>query len=203
VPRDVYDAVLTDLDVRLESPLNGPGVFRRPGDTHFAFAVPEREFEDHRALVDARRIGLISDRLAACLLMTDFPNPVFSERRASLLTHVPERADVGAGTFSEQMAQAIIAAADADGPEREFAELWAAGQDWKDAFAPRLSTYFQAVAAALATREGFTAIYRLAEARRERMREEMAIVESFLLFSTSSVPPGRRAMRADATVVET
>lgn len=203
VPRDVYDAVLANLGVRVTSGRS----FTRPGDTHFAFAVPERAFEDQRAVVEARRIGLLSDRLAASQLMTDFPNPVFSERRARLLGHAPERAQLSDGgtAFADAMSRAILKAAEtatADSPEREFAQLWEAGDDWRRAFRPRLEAYFEAVRGALGTREGFEAIYRVAEARRQRMREDMAIVESKMLFSTSKVEEGRRAMREDATVVD-
>ena len=48
--------------------------FDRPGDTHFAFLIPERAFEDQEVLRAAMRIGLVSPRLAASLLMTDFAN---------------------------------------------------------------------------------------------------------------------------------
>ena len=34
--------------------------------------------------------GLLTPRFVACLSMTDFPNPVFSGRRAALLGYVPE-----------------------------------------------------------------------------------------------------------------
>lgn len=103
------------------------------------------------------------------------------------------------------MAGAIVSAAETaapDSPEREFAQLWEAGDDWRIAFAPRLSAYFRAVGDAIATPDGFEAVYRLAEGRRQQMCEEMAIVESRMLFSTTNVEDGRRAMREDATVVD-
>src|SRR4051794_39241356 len=131
VASDVYTTNLATFQTRLSDDRG----FARAGDTHFAFAVPERAFEDRAVLDQAIRTGLLTRRLAACLLMTDFPNPVFSERRAALLAHVPPRAVVtaGASTFSEEFAEAITKAAvdtAENSPEREFAARWALGEDF-------------------------------------------------------------------------
>ncbi len=128
--------------------------FERPGDTHFAFAVPERAFEDVAVLAEAIRVGLLTERFAACLLMTDFANPIFSSRRAKLLDRVPASATVTAGhsEFSAEMAAAIVAAADGadeSSPEREFAKLWAVGEIWREECNRRLDTYYAAVTARL------------------------------------------------------
>lgn len=64
--------------------------FERPGDTHFAFVVPERAFEDTETIRQAIEFELIRGRLAACLLMVDFPNPIFSAKRLQLLRYVPD-----------------------------------------------------------------------------------------------------------------
>ena len=103
VPVEIYRRNLTAFRVRED---DGQG-FVRPGDTHFPFAVPEVAFEDLAVLEEALARGLLTRRLAACLLMTDFPNPVFSLRRAALLAHVPARATVtdGASTFSDEMGE--------------------------------------------------------------------------------------------------
>src|SRR6185436_8896849 len=63
--------------------------FEQPGDTHFAFLVPERALEDDVVLEQALASGLLTPRLAAALLMVDFPNPLWSRRREALLAHVP------------------------------------------------------------------------------------------------------------------
>ena len=65
----------------------------RKGDTHFCFLVPERAFEDQAVLREAIEIGLVTKRLAACLLMVDPWNPIFSDRRRALLRHVPADGD--------------------------------------------------------------------------------------------------------------
>jgi hypothetical protein len=202
VASDVYATNLASFRTRLSDDRG----FERPGDTHFAFAVPERAFEDRAVVEEAVRTGLLTRRLAACLLMTDFPNPVFSARRAALLAHVPGRAVVtdGASGFSTEMGEAITAAAagTAEGsPEREFAARWALGDDFAAAFDEELQRYYQAVTGRLATQQGYDDVVRLAESRRDQVRT-MPIFESPLLFARTDVPSRARAMRADATVVE-
>src|SRR4051794_29803485 len=116
----LYVKALDDFEVRLAAE---DGTFGQPGDTHFAFCVPEPPFEDQAVLREAIERGLIPKRLAACLLMVDFPTPVFSDRRAALLSHVPTSARIvgGQSDYAQQTADAIIAAADqtdTNSPER-------------------------------------------------------------------------------------
>jgi hypothetical protein len=198
----IYAASLDTFGVAL-SDRNG---FERVGDTHFAFLIPERAFEDQSVLREALRIGLLTERFAACLLMTDFPNPVFSPRRAQLLGHVPAEAQLTGGSsgFSEEMAETILAAApdsEEGSPEREFAERWATGEQWRDQFNRLLADYFAAIIEALRSQAGFDAYLRLAEARRDRVRA-MPINESPLLFARTNIAAGARTMRADGTVLE-
>jgi len=180
--------------------------FDRPGDTHFAFAVPERAFEDVAVMAEAIRVGLLTERFAACLLMTDFANPIFSSRRARLLRHTPKTATVTAGqsTFSEEMATAIVAAARQAGkgsPEAEFATGWAKGEGWKNEFNGRLANYYAAVTTRLKSQNGFNDYCRLAESRRENLRS-MPIFESPLLLATTNILPSELAMRPDGTIAE-
>ena len=74
--------------------------------------------------------GLLTRRFVACLTMTDFYNPVFSERRAALLRYAPEEAsgpnpgEALEARFVEAVREAVEADADGagrpDSPEREF-----------------------------------------------------------------------------------
>jgi hypothetical protein len=202
VAGETYLRSLATFRVRLEDEHG----FERAGDTHFAFAVPERALEDQAVLQHALDVGLVSRRLAVCLLMVDFPNPIFSARRAALLTHVPARARVVGGTsdFSDEMGEAIVSAAPATpqgSPEREFTERWGRSADI-GTFGVELQAYYAAVTRRLGTQEGHDDYVRLAESRRARVRA-MSIVESPLLFARTDVPPGEeRQMRADGTVVE-
>jgi hypothetical protein len=196
VPRDIYDRVLTTLDVHLSDGRD----FRRPGDTFFAFAVPERAYEDHRTVVEARRIGLLADRLAAALLMTDFPNPIFSARRAALLAHIPAEVNIAMREqFSDSVAATIVAAASPGNPEAEFADLWAAGDKWRDVFSYALTDYLGAVARAVKTEAGFHQIYRVAVSRRKQMVDTTPIAEFGLLFPVTKVERTPVVLHADAT----
>ena len=200
VSGQIYQSALETFDVKLS---DGQG-FERVGETHFAFVIPERAFEDEEVLRHAIEIGLVSRRLAAALLMTDFPNPVFSVRRAKLLEQVPKAATVAnkQSTFSEEMAQAILAAADGSpegSPEREFAERWAIGEQFEDSFNALLQGYYQAVEAGLQDQERFNEYFRLAESRRQRVKQ-MPIFENPLLFATTNVSDAERTMRVDGRV---
>lgn len=199
----IYAQALETFETRME---DGEG-FVQPGDTHFAFLVPERAFEDLAVLRQALEVGLLSERLAATLLMTDFPNPIFSERREALLAYVPETATIedGTSTFSQEFADAILGAAEDSpvaSPEREFAELWTSGEDFVIPFSTLLKNYYEAVTAQLDTQEGFDAHYRLAETRRACARTLPIFGEFALLFARSNVEPATRRMRADGTVEE-
>lgn len=201
VAADVYRQVLTALDVRLTD----GGSFDQSGDTHFAFVVPERAHEDVDMVDQSLQAGLLTRRLVACLAMVDFPNPVFSPRRAALQAHIDQVTWTGDGpAFSEAVAAAIngsAAAGQAGTPEAEFAALWTVGDGFAADFGARLDAYFTAVGARLGSVAGFTDCYLVAESRRALVRQ-MPIFESPLLFSTSSVPDEQRRMTETATVEE-
>jgi hypothetical protein len=211
VATEIYTTSLETFEFTLS---DGEG-FEQPGDTKFAFTVPERAREDDVVVSEAIRIGLITARLAAALLMVDFPNPIFSARRQQLLAHVPASATItgGASSFSQEMADGIRTAAEStpDGsPEREFAERWDVGESFVDPFNALLGAYFDAVGGRLATQDGFDDYVRLAESRRMHVRGSetldvpgMPIFENPLLFPTTNIPDAERMMRADGTVVET
>ena len=197
----IYAKTLEKFNVRLDD-RNG---FVQKGDTHFAFAVPERAAEDVAALREAIRIGLVTKRLAACLLMVDFPNPVFSERRAKLLDHVPDSAKITnrRSGFSKRMADAIVAAAKDAGegsPEQEFADLWKIGPRFAPAFDRALRKYLRAVKRRVGTQRGFDDYWRLADARRLESRKNPVLAEFKLAFALSDVPRPAKRMRKDGTV---
>jgi hypothetical protein len=200
VPSSVYAESLRTFDVRLTDGAE----FERPGDTHFAFVVPERAFEDTDTLRQAIERGIVSRRLAACLLMVDFPNPIFSQKRQQLLGHVPNTPFGQDDDFSQTVVDAILdstAATEPGTPEHEFAQRWGAGEDFEAPFNALLQDYYTAFAEQLRTQEGFDSYMRLAESRRDVVRD-MPIAESDLLFSRTNIPSRERTMRADGTVEE-
>ncbi len=204
-----FGVVVRNEDAARSRP-EGEDLFERAGDTHFAFVVPERAFEDVDFLAQlvAHPVGLVTRRLAACLLMVDFSNPVFSDVRASLIGHVPPgpiTADRWPG-FSQELGDRIAAAAGGapDGaPELEFAALWQRGEDgWRNAANQLLLGYYGALSDRVGTTEGFEGYFRLAEARRNRVRQ-MMIDETPLLFAQTNLPADdlrNLAMARDGTV---
>ncbi|WP_218578332.1 hypothetical protein [Vineibacter terrae] len=168
-PASFYRAGLEKYEVCLR---DGGNIFKR--DTHFAFPVPEPSLEDQMVLRELLARGAISRRLALCLLMVDFPNPVFSDRRATLLEHIPEALvlDGGAdldGRFPAAV-KSVIASKGADSAEAEFTMLWETAGDWEMEFAARVDRYWALVLARLLTAEGFDAFFQLAESRRRQFR---------------------------------
>lgn len=202
VTGEIYGACLEKFDVRLQD-----GNFRQKGDTHFCFLVPERAAEDLAVLREVIELGLVSKRLAACLLMVDPWNPVFSERRRSLLRHTPDTASVGKdgkSTFSQDMAKTILKAAKSagkDSPEAAFAARWNVGPKFKPAFDKVLRGYYAAVKRKLRTQADFEPIFKLAEARR-RQFAKLPISEFPLLLPRTNIPNVPRRMQSDGTVVE-
>jgi hypothetical protein len=197
----IYAKCLEKFNVHMD---DGNG-FTSKGDTHFCFLVPERAFEDQVVLREVVEMGLLSKRLAACLLMVDPWNPVFSDRRRALLPHVPATATIknGKSTFSREMANAILAAAKtapAGTPEKEFAARWKAGTGFTATFDTLLTRYYAAVTAKLKTQAGFEAYFRLADDRRRDFRDRTRLAEFPLLLPHTNIPPGKRRMKQDGTV---
>ncbi len=201
VAADVYTAVMRSVGARLD---DGAG-FTVDGDTHFAFVIPERAAEDVETVRQAVAAGIFTQRLVACLLMVDFPNPLFSSLRPRLLTFFPEESFSGDGvSFSTAVAERILASPEAEesgAAEAEFAQLWRVGENFQAPFTDRLTTYFAALEEQLSSQSGFDAYVRLAESRRAFVLE-MPIAESALLFARTTVTPARRTMTVAGMVEE-
>lgn len=201
VSRAIYKQSLKTFAFKLS---DGQG-FTQSGDTHFAFVVPERAFEDTETLGQAIDRGLITKRLAAALLMVDFPNPVFSARRSGLLKHAPATATItnAKSNYSEDFAQAIIAASastPAGSPEKEFADRWKKAAKLQGALGDELEKYYDALKQKLKTQVGFDDFVRLAESHRNRVRDT-PLSEFPLLFPVTNIQTSqRREMKSNATV---
>jgi hypothetical protein len=201
VPGHLYRASLDRFQFHLTD-----GRHRFPGDTHFAFLVPEPAFEDTDILALLVRERILSPRFAACLQMIDFPNPVFSPRRAALLPHVPAAASRQGFDLEERFVSSVEQAVEGTpegSPERELLTLWALGEGgWKAQFEALLTEYFAALAAQAATEEGFDGFVRLAESRRRAFRRHK-LAEFKLTIPRTNIPDDAPAlqMRADGRVV--
>lgn len=195
-----FQVALRQLDA------NGNEVFRQPGDTHFAFLVPEVAYEDLAVLSALLDRAIISARLAACLLMVDFPNPIHSPRREKLLQHVPGTARFVNGKCDLEDAlvfqlQAAAATAPVDSVEREFIDNWNLGASWQARFAGDIENYFAAVQQRANTQAGFFDYFRLAESRR-RVFRNMKLAEFDLTTAVTNIPATDppRFMQTNGTV---
>jgi hypothetical protein len=182
--------------------------FQQPGETFFAFLTPEPAFEDLDVL--RRLIGgnVITPKFAACVLMVDFPNPVFSPLRQRLSAYVPDAATVkgGQSDLPAKFADAVKAAAaglPADSAEAQFLANWTLPDDqWRPTFEGRIKAYLTAVTPRLKTQEGVNDYVRLAESRRREFGAR-PLHEAFpLMLPVSNIPPNAPPlqMNADATV---
>jgi hypothetical protein len=197
-----YQATLQTYDVRVQDESG----FSRPGDTHFAFAVPEPAFEDEVVLQELLSRRALSKKLAACLLMVDFPNPVFSLRREALLRYVPGTIALDGGAdLDHTFVDAVIAsleAADSTSVEAEFLELWRLPDTtWEAEMVGRLEAYWTKVQVRLATAQGFDDIFRLSESRRHAFsRRPLAEFKLTVAIALKLDLPVALQMTADALV---
>ncbi|MEO5665396.1 MAG: hypothetical protein ABIR39_19180 [Nocardioides sp.] len=200
VASGTYQQAILDFGVTLD---DGQG-FTQPGDTHFAFIVPERAFEDVATVRAALNAGLLTRRLIASLLMVDFSNPLFSTRRGALSRHLADVPWPGDGlAYSDAVAQAVLTSPEAGregSAEFEFAQNWSAGEGFAEVFTERLNEFYSKLEALLASTDGFAQVYQLAESRRTAVKE-LPIFESRMLFSTSAVAPSSLVM-TDSAVIE-
>ena len=59
-------------------------VYTKDGSTYFSFFVPVPSFEDSFMARQLKNAGIVTDKFMTALLMVDFKNPVFSEKRPNL-----------------------------------------------------------------------------------------------------------------------
>lgn len=202
VPFDRYKRILRDkYKARLKD-----GAFERPGDSFFAFVVPEKAAEEVAIIDHLVGRGVITRHFALCVTAVDFPNPIESPKRASLLRYVPATSSTNNGRFtvSETIAAAIekgAAGKPAGSAEYQFLELWRMPEDKaQELFEAHLAAYAAAVERRLETDDGFADMFRLAATRRHWFLGH-PLAESPLLFPESDAPgsPPLR-MNEDGTV---
>lgn len=190
VAGEFYLRNLTDFDFKLKT-----NEFEQPGDTHFAFIVPEPAFEDMQVITELLRRSIVTPRFVACVLMVDFANPVSSIHRQELRKYVPTDVTVQNGT-SDLVAQFVanveLAAGNnnsslADSPEQQFLNHWQLGDAWKPAFEQRIESYFAAMEQNLQSQIGYDNYVRLAESRRREFRRR-PLSEFDLTLPVTNIP---------------
>lgn len=199
-PWEHYQRLVVDHGYELR---DQNGRLAHQGDTHFAFPAFERSVEDLAVVAELVKRGVLSARLAACLAMVDFPNPVWSQRREALLRHVPPSAAGGPQTWdlSSQILDAISsAAAVPTSPEAEFLALWQTGPDWAEPFGQRLDDYLRALHVQMDSWDGFEAIGRLVESQRRRARKRPLLEFNLTLPHATKLDDANWRMTAHATI---
>jgi phosphatidylserine/phosphatidylglycerophosphate/cardiolipin synthase-like enzyme len=189
-----YDVHRTDGNLRIE------------GDSHFAFLTPEPAFEDTHLVEAMFQAGLLTSRFIACLSMTDFCNPVFSDRRATLLRYVPAEvngtnpAQALESSFVDSLRAAISAgengAEKSDSPEREFLVNWET-QDHESQFVLRITEYLRNLKTGMTDFDVVDGWFRLAEYRRRRFRRHH-LAEFSLTTPRTNIPEDAAPLRMTA-----
>lgn len=195
VPGSSYRAAESKYQLALvDSVVN----FRQPGDTFFAFLVPEPSLEDLAALEQMLAQKIVDQKFVASVLMIDFENPIFSLRREQLLRYLPDsgRFNGGVSDVPGQFVARVKQAAQhlpADSPEQQFLTNWSLPDDqWRAVFTERLRKYLTAVNQKLTTAEGFDGFMRLAISRRvefSQISNAKNLAEFELLLPQSNVDP--------------
>lgn len=196
VPAALYESAIASADIGILE--DGGDGTRLQGDTHFAFLVPERAFEDFIVVQQLVTSGVLGARTALCLLLIDFQNPVFSPDRAALLKHVPPDVATDGGADFDARLRASIGSPDPASPE---AKLMGFLNDPDIVGTARhlLADFFANLQARLKTPEGAADLVRLAESRRRAFAtRKLAEFRSTLAMGRD--PPGHLAMAADGAL---
>lgn len=208
VPFDIYSEAVKNLGIHLTGDLTTGGTVDIPGETDFAFLVPEPAFEDVYLINSLASKKLFSSRFLLCCLLTDFPNPIYSPARMKLMDYVPK--DVAQGTTTAQLENTIIGnimtgASGGDPAAQEFVGWWEKEREQPlvQAAADAIQTFLTGASAKLATLDGVQDVLRLADFRR---RAAFKFNNGLFEFSlTMPVTPGGEAvtdlaMKADGSV---
>ncbi|GFE76083.1 hypothetical protein NTCA1_37320 [Novosphingobium sp. TCA1] len=197
VAADLYEVAVTAAGVGVVE--DGGDGTRLEGDTHFAFLVPERAFEDFASLQQLVSSGALSARTALCLLLVDFHNPVFSPERAALLAHAPAEIALDGGSDLDAQLRRSIGEPAAGSPEAHFLELMD-DADVVGTARKRILDFLSAVQARLLTADGAAELVRLADSRRRAFASrKLAEFRSSLAIGRN--PVAHLAMAADGSLI--
>lgn len=202
VPRQVYLEALAQLDFALHQSKDEVQYSKKPGDTHFAFLVPEPSQADVDLVFRLVDEDLVSRRLAATALLVDVPNPVYSQLREALLAAAPDK-KIAKGVPAAKLEAEFVAAlrklkassatpAATQAGLREFFDLWdGRSGDWEAKGCGKLSTYLANVGRRWQAGD-IAPYFKLLGSRREAFRasDHKKLEESQLLFPKSATTPG-------------
>jgi hypothetical protein len=199
VPYQIYRTTLTQLEFRLQS--DG---FRQDGDALFAFLVPEPAFEDLVVIKSLYKQKWVRSQFIAAILMTDFPNPVYSALRSSLQRFAPSsiklifNGNIVTGSDMEEQFVAAARQAKSDPAAQEFL-FWLGSTP--AAMAQAISNYHDKASQQSNIANGFTDYQRLGESRRRAYRMT-PLLEFDLTLPVTNIPLTATALKMtqDATI---
>jgi len=203
VARGNYESALVDLGIALRHKASG---FVQPGDAFFAWPVPERALEDQLVTAELVRRGILSASFVLALLLVDFPNPLDSPARESLLAYVPS-GPLPVSEIEPRMRAAIERAAANVSPEAPPAVVARAlaldEPKLRSQAVDSIGAFLQTVQRRAATRDGVLDYMRLAAVRRRAFRRrKIAEFDLSLPFSAVIDDGPALALLADGTVVQ-
>ncbi len=191
LPSD-YLSAIKDLQIGVSS-LDGS--MRIEGDTHFCFLVPERAFEDTSTMMSLVKAGSLTAKMAFCIRMVDFTNPVSSKIRSSLVEEIPAEEVVNnAGCLDALILQYAVE------PGRSILFDYWNEPNLLSRSKSELNRFLEKLSAKIGLRDGVVDIMKLAESRKSKFRKR-DLNEFRSTTSHSAIEIGDWRMNSDAEVV--
>ncbi|RCJ19884.1 hypothetical protein A6S26_03905 [Nostoc sp. ATCC 43529] len=181
--------------------------YEQNGSTYFAFFVPVPSAEDTFMVGQLRQQKIISDKFIAALLMVDFKNPVFSEKRTGLQQYADQ---ITTGTITNGVSDvpdkfvALVKSAadkqpacdannlDSCTAEQQFLQIWNLADDqWKTTVQQQIQNYLNTIAQ-LSPDEQLDRLMKLSVQRRNQFKSWKYISnlnEFSLLLPQTSLSP--------------
>lgn len=165
--------------------------FEQQGDAFFPFLTPCRAFEDTVVLRELLSRELISEKFAATLLMIDFPNPIASIKRTSLMKYVPDVIDTNINNphpIQHAILNAMHSSLSLFSPSDPALQVLEDMQitNWREVFSLRVTEYLKKVKLKAMTLSGFDDYFNLLESRRNSFRKK-PLSEFDLTLPSSSI----------------
>jgi hypothetical protein len=163
-PRQEYDEYLKNHDFKLVGTKgflrDSEKAYESPGSTYFAFYLPQVAAEDIYVAQKLLQSKVVTPKFVAALLMVDYKNPLFSDKRASLQKYakqitsgkIVDGVSSVPGDFAAKVKETGAKACNADNfdacsAEEQFLYTWELpDEQWKQLTAKRLQGYVDSVA---------------------------------------------------------
>ena len=204
--REAYDAFLRDHNYRLRGTpgfdVTAEPVYEFPGTSYFAYMIPQISHEDIYVIQQLLRHRIVPEQFVASALMVDFPNPLFSEARGSLMEYANLIGDGliinGESTvFEDFLAELEMGGAETCrgeilecSPEDQFMYyMWLDEDEWRTVMGMHLQSYVTDIASLPADQQ-VDYLMSYAAIQRDRLAATAPLcnlIEHGLLFPTHTI----------------